>query len=250
MTKRFAYLLVVKFTNIKSKYYNNFISQSKCRNILNGKYDNGRIIQADSLEMTITDVDFYFILDSYNCQYEILEIYYSKYDYLPKQFIEFVLEKYVNKTKFKNVKDKEVEYTKEKNKFNSLYGMSVTNMIRDEVIFENKKGWSERKLTNDEIIKALENEKKKSFLSFAYGVWVTAFARNNLLKNVLKLDEFVIYCDTDSAKLKQGYNKKVIEEYNQFVINKIKHVSNELEIPLEKFEPEDVFGKKHMLRTF
>ena len=33
MSKRFAYLLVVKFKNIKCKYYNNFISQSKCRNI-------------------------------------------------------------------------------------------------------------------------------------------------------------------------------------------------------------------------
>lgn len=33
MSKRFAYLLIVKFKNIKSKYYNNFISQSKCRNI-------------------------------------------------------------------------------------------------------------------------------------------------------------------------------------------------------------------------
>lgn len=93
-------------------------------------------------------------------------------------------------------------------------------------------------------------KKRNHFCLLLIGVWVTAFARNNLLKNVIKLDEYVIYCDTDSAKLKQGYNKKVIEEYNNFVINKIKHVSEDLEIPLEKFEPEDVFGKKHMLRTF
>ena len=66
---------------------------------------------------------------------------------MPKQFIEFVLEKYVNKTQYKNVEGKEVEYAKEKNKFNALYGMSVTNMIRDEVIFDNKTGWSERPLT-------------------------------------------------------------------------------------------------------
>ena len=38
----------------------------------------------------------------------------------------------------------------------------------------------------------LEKEKKKSFLSFAYGVWVTAYARNNLLRNVLKLDKYVV----------------------------------------------------------
>lgn len=138
MSKRFAYLLVVKFKNLKCKYYNNFISQSKCRNIKGGRYDNGRIIQADELEMTITDIDFYFILDTYKCEYEIIECYFSKYNYLPKEFIEFVLEKYVNKTKYKNVEGMEVEYAKEKNKFNSLYGMSVTNMIRDEVIYDNK----------------------------------------------------------------------------------------------------------------
>ena len=250
MSKRFAYILVVKFKNIKCKYFNNFISQSKCRNIKGGKYDNGRIIEAEELETTITDIDFYFILESYNCQYEIEEIYYSKYDFLPKQFIEFVLEKYVNKTEFKNVEGKEVEYMKEKNKFNSLYGMSVTNMIRDEVIFDNKEGWFEKPLTNMEIISALQNEKKKGFLSFAYGVWVTAYARSNLLKNVIKLDEYVIYCDTDSMKLKQGYNKNVIEEYNNFVHKKIDYVSKTLEIPIEKFSPKDVFGERHILGVF
>lgn len=250
MSKRFAYILVVKFKNIKCKYFNNFISQSKCRNIKGGKYDNGRIIEAEELETTITDIDFYFILQSYNCQYEIEEIYYSKYNFLPKQFIEFVLEKYVNKTEFKNVEGKEVEYMKEKNKFNSLYGMSVTNMIRDEVIFDNKEGWTEKPLTNTEIISALQNEKKKGFLSFAYGVWVTAYARSNLLKNVIKLDEYVIYCDTDSMKLKQGYNKNVIDEYNNFVHKKIEYVSKTLEIPIEKFSPKDVFGERHILGVF
>ena len=168
MTKQFAYILVVRFTNIKCKYYNNFISQSKCRNISGARYDNGRIIQADSLEITLTDIDFYFILKTHKCKYKILECYYSKYDYLPIQFIKFILEKYVNKTKFKNVVGKEVEYALEKEKFNSLYGMSVTNNIRDEVIFDNEKLWSEEELTNEKIIEELETEKKKAFLSFSY----------------------------------------------------------------------------------
>ena len=33
MISRFAYIVVVRFTNIKSRYYNNFISLSKCRHI-------------------------------------------------------------------------------------------------------------------------------------------------------------------------------------------------------------------------
>ena len=121
MLDHFAYLLTVKFTNLKCKYYNNFISSSKCINLKGAKYDNGRIISADELEIILTDVDFKLILDSYECQYEILESWWSLYNYLPKQFINFVLDKYVAKTKYKGVVDKELEYQKEKGKFNALY---------------------------------------------------------------------------------------------------------------------------------
>lgn len=251
MLSRFAYILVVEFKNIKCKYYNNFISQSKCREIKRGKYDNGRVMEAESLTITLTDVDFYFLLDTYKYDsYEIKESYYSVYDYLPKQFIEFVLEKYVNKTAYKNVEGMEVEYAKEKNKFNALYGMSVTNMIRDEVLYDNVLDWTERELENTEIIAKLNEEKKKAFLSFSYGVWVTAYARSNLLKNVIQLDEQVVYCDTDSMKLKEGYDKTVIEKYNKFVIQKLKYVSKLLDIPYEKFSPKDSKGERHILGVF
>ena len=249
MINEFAYLLVIKFKNIKSKYLNNFISASKCEEIKNARYDNGRIISADEFIMTITDIDFRLYLESYEFEYEILESYFSKYNYLPKQFINFILEKYVNKTKYKNVDGKELEYNLEKAKFNSLYGMSVTNTIRNKVSFDGK-NWLEEEMTNDEIQSALLNEKKKCFLSFAYGVWVTAYARNNLLKNVMKLDEYTAYCDTDSLKATQGFDENIIKEYNEFVKRKINFVSKILDIPIEKFEPTDSVGNKHMLGLF
>ena len=249
MLENFAYLLVIKFKNVKSKLLNNYISKSKCEEIVNGKYDNGRVISADEFIMTITDVDFKLYRSCYSFDYEILESYYSVYNYLPKQFINFILQKYVNKTKFKNVEGKEVEYNLEKAKFNSLYGMSVTNTIRSKVIFDNNI-WYEEPMTNDEIITALNEEKKKCFLSFAYGVWVTAYARNNLIKNAIKLDKYVVYMDTDSLKLVNGFDENVINEYNEFVENKIKHVSNVLDIPLEKFAPTDTKGISHMLGLF
>lgn len=121
MTESFAYLLNVKFTNIKCKYYNNFISLSKVTRIKNGRYDNGRIISADEIEIILTDIDFKFILQTYTGRYEILESYYARYDYLPKDFINFILDKYVIKTEYKDVEGKEVEYAIEKSKFNSLY---------------------------------------------------------------------------------------------------------------------------------
>lgn len=250
MLTSFAYILKVKFKNLSCKYYNNFISQNKCLKIKGGSYDNGRIIKADEIEIIITDVDFYFILSTYNCEYEILESYFSKYNYLPKEYIEFILEKYVIKTKYKGIEEKKLEYNLEKAKFNSLYGMTVTNNIKDIVVFDNDLGWSEIPMKNDEILNSLEKEKKQGFLSFAYGVWVTAWARYNLLTNVIKNDEYCIYCDTDSMKLKEGFNSKAIDEYNKKVLDKIKLVSKELEIPFEKFAPVDSKGKQHIIGLF
>lgn len=250
MGKNTAYLLRIKFKKIKSKYYNNIISFSKCQNVTNVKIDNGRIISADTLEITITDVDLKLILLAYDIKsYEIIESYYSYYDYLPVDFIKFVLEKYVNKTKLKNVDGMEVEYMMSKNLFNSLYGMAVTNNISDKVIFENRIGWHEEELTNSEIIEGLYKEKEKAFLSFSYGVWCTAWARYNLLTCLLKLDKYVAYSDTDSLKLLEGYDKNVIDVYNQNVIKKIKKVCQDLELNEEDFSPSDIYGEKHTLRS-
>lgn len=128
--------------------------------------------------------------------------------------------------------------------------MSVTNTIRENVYYDTKKDWYSEDLTNNEILEKLQEEKKAAFLSFAYGVWITAYARNNLLRNVIKLDEYVIYCDTDSMKLKKGYDIEVINYYNNFVENKIKAVSKILNIDIDRFAPLDIKRKKKNVRCF
>ena len=236
MLYSFAWLLKVKLTNVDCKYRNNFISKSKCEYIVGGKYDNGRIMSAKELVITLTDVDLRLYKLCYKFDCEILESYYSMYDYLPKELIEFILDKYVSKTMLKGVEGKEIEYQKEKNKFNSIYGMCVTNTIRDEVSFKNGE-WFETEITNDEIIKKLKDEESKGFLSFAWGVWCTAYARNNLIKNIIKQDDFLVYSDTDSMKLLEGYDKDAIDEYNSFVERKIDIVSKRLKISRDAFAP-------------
>ena len=251
MSKRLAYLLVVRFKNVKCKYFNNFISASKCRNLKGAKYDNGRLISASEFEMTLTDIDFYFYLDTYECEYEILESYYSSVSYLPKTLIEFILDKYVGKTELKGVEGKEMEYGRIKSMYNSIYGMSVTNNIRDNVIYTDQDGtWEEIPLTNEEIIEKLNGEKKKAFLSFAYGVWVTAYARDNLLRRVIENDDYVVYCDTDSCKLVEGYNKEVFDNYNESVKNRIEFVCRVLKLDINKYAPFDIKGNKHTMGLF
>lgn len=251
MSKRLAYLLVVRFKNVKCRYYNNFISASKCRNLRGAKYDNGRLISASEFEMTLTDIDFYFYLDTYDLEYEILECYYSSMSYLPKTLIDFILDKYVGKTELKGVEGREMEYGRIKGMYNSIYGMSVTNNIRDNVIYDDSSGiWEEVPLTNDEIVEKLQSEKKKSFLSFAYGVWVTAYARDNLLRRVIANDDYVVYCDTDSCKIVDGYDKSVFEHYNKQVADRIAFVCKVLKLDINKYAPSDIKGNKHMMGLF
>jgi hypothetical protein len=193
MSDRYAYLIRVTFYNIRCKYYNNFISASKCNNITGYRLDNGRVIRADELSITLTDVDFRFICDTYDYDsYTITQCFESLYNYLPDKYINFILDKYVNKTKFKGVKGKEIEYALEKGKFNSIFGMTVTKMIRDEVSYSNEDGWIEQPLNDTRIFEKLMEEQRKSFLSFAWGVWCTetgwtqAWISNTLSMKVLE----------------------------------------------------------------
>ena len=252
MVDGFAYLMTVKIKNIKCKYFNNFISTSKCKEIKGyPNYDNGRIITAREITITLTDVDLRFILDAYSYDsYEIVESYYSMYQYLPIEYVNFILDKYVLKTTLKNVEGKELEYAREKGAFNSLYGMTVTNTIRAEVEFSNFEDWIIKPLTNDDITTKLYKDKKRGFLNFAWGVWCTAYARDNLLRRVLDLDGWVAYCDTDSCKVVPGYDKSVFDQYNQSVEAKIRKVSEERNIPFERFAPADIKGNSHLLGVF
>lgn len=247
----FAYIINIEFKNIKSNYFNNIISKSKAYYIENGVYDNGKIVSASLLKIVINEIDLKIIQEFYSFDdYNILEIYYANKSYLPYELLDFILDKYHNKTAYKNVSGKEYLYSIEKSKFNSLYGMCVTNNIKDNIEFNNDGLWTTKKISNFDILDKLSVERKKGFLSFAYGVWVTSYSRYNLLSNVRLLDEYVIYCDTDSMKLTDGYDINVIYNYNKSVDYKIKQVANFYKIDIKRFEPVDCKGIPHKIGLF
>lgn len=247
----FAYIINIEFKNIKSNYFNNIISKSKAYYIENGVYDNGKIVSASLLKIVINEIDLKIIQEFYSFDdYNILEIYYANKSYLPYELLDFILDKYHNKTAYKNVSGKEYLYSIEKSKFNSLYGMCVTNNIKDNIEFNNEGLWTTKKISNYDILDKLSVERKKGFLSFAYGVWVTSYSRYNLLSNVRLLDEYTIYCDTDSIKLTEGYDINVIYNYNKQVDDKIKQVANFYNIDIKRFEPDDRKGIQHKIGLF
>lgn len=176
-----AYLIHVKLFNVSCKYFNNFISQSKCIKIKKGRYDNGRIISAEEIEIILTDIDFKFLLKTYDFEYTFIECYYSIKNYLPVELINFILDKYIKKTELKNVIGYETEYMLQKNLFNSIYGMCVTNNIRNDVLFDNKE-WKDKILTNEEIIYLLKEEKEKAFLSFSWRCFCNSLCKKKFAR--------------------------------------------------------------------
>lgn len=196
-----------------------YISRDKCRNLV-GVYntiDNGRVLQADYLEMTITDVDLRIILEEYQGELLILEGWYSSYKKLPQSLIDEVIKYYRDKTELKGVAGQEVYYDKAKALLNSLYGMMAQDPVKHAILFQQVGDWEED-LEPDETI--LEKHNRKAFLAYQWGVWVTAWSRWELEQGI-KLAHGegcnFIYCDTDSVKYTgkidwTEYNEKKVAE--------------------------------------
>ena len=244
----------VKFYNFKSKLYNNYIPSSKCVGKKGCRYDNGRIIKGDEIEMCITDIDFEIIRESYNIEkIEYIDIYASYKKYLPKEIILFLLEYYNNKTKLKGIESQEYLYMKSKQKINSSFGCAVTNPLKQNYILdlENKENiWKNGEFSEKFIEQKLEQMKESfsTIFSFATGCWITAISRKGLWDIIKETDKDTVYYDTDSDKIKD-YKKylPVIENINKENYRKIEEVCDFYGIDIELFSPTDTKGKKHTL---
>ena len=244
LIKNYCVLVDLQFNNIKSTFlYEQIISYSKCRNVKNPLINNGRIVQADTLTITCTDIDFLNIKDFYkwdNMKIGLCYIY--KKDYLPKEFIKTILHLYKSKTELKGVDGKEVEYLHSKELLNSLYGMCVTSIVHDTINF-NGTEWTTENGNLDEELKNYNTDKNR-FLFYHWGVWCTAYARNNLYTGIKECKEDYIYSDTDSVKIYNADKHKIyFEEYNKWIVKKLEKCLNYHNIPLYFISPKTVKGE-------
>lgn len=182
-----------------------YLSLSKCRHIENALEDNGRILSADYLETTVTDIDLKIILQEYSfTDIKFYDVATARYGYLPEPLIKTICQYYHYKTEFKNVLGQELLYTKSKKKLNSLYGMCAQDPVKQSILFiEND--FKEQNANEAELLLAYN---KKAFLAYQWGVWVTAWARYRLEEGIQLAHGDVndpnapqfVYCDTDSVK--------------------------------------------------
>lgn len=196
-----AVLIRVAITNLRlaDEYFPApYFSKSKCRDVTNAQIDNGRILKADYLETTLTDVDLEIVEKEYAWDdFVILDCFHSTYGYLPKELRSVVNHYYEVKTSMKDVPGEEVYYMKTKNKLNGIYGMSAQNPIRDTYKYD---GWNFEIDDSESREELLLNSKKSAFFVYQWAVWVTAWARYRLHQGIWAVGDDFVYCDTDSVK--------------------------------------------------
>ena len=197
-----ALLMTIRLQHVRLKDgYNGdpYISYEKCRLCHGGIFDNGRILQAYELEMTVTDIDFYIITKDYEFEdLQVIELWASEYDFLPACFVKVITNYYEIKTRLKGDPEKDLEYNKVKALLNSLYGMMAMKTIRPKIIFRDG-GLHVDQSEDRETL--LEKAYRKPYSNYAWGVWVTAWARFRLWEGIQNVGRYsFVYCDTDSVK--------------------------------------------------
>lgn len=224
---RYCTIAYYAFENVKLKKGIPFpyIPYSKCIEFIAPSYEgrfkgkeycyNGRVLEADFIKIAMTNYDYQIFINQYDYDDEnvrVEDFYYSYKGFLPKELTNTVIEFFTLKSKLKGIDGKEYEYMKSKNKLNSLYGMIVTDIIRQENLFNDQ--WE--KGENSTLEEYYSN--RNNFLTYQWGLFVTAICRTNLQKAIDKIGLDCVYIDTDSIKY-VGKHDDVFEQINQEMID-------------------------------
>lgn len=256
----YSLLLDVTLYDIKPKKSMTYISTSKCydydKKVVNKKLkpawktDNGRLLSCKWVSMKITNIDLDIIEQCYDIgKIKFNKILRSKNDYLPREFIAFILELYANKTSYKDVIGKEAIYLAAKQMLNSLYGMMVTDIVPSDYDYDSDKGWTKASPTITDALDELHNKPYKNFTAYQHGVWITAYARRNLWKIILQMSDDVVYVDTDSVKY-IGEHEELFNKYNEEIVNKLKLSMSKFEFRFEATHPKTPKGKEKQIGIY
>lgn len=213
--------------------------------------ENGKVHRIHSGKMIITDIDYDIIRQAYNGEIKILRLWYSRAGRLDKRYVEFILDLYENKTSLKGIKDQEDLYIYSKQLINGIYGDFVSALCYDDTILEESGEWKEIVKTEAQINERLRELREKPWRlksSFAWGVWITAGARQDHFRLLSTIDKknHVVYYDTDSVYY-LGNHDKDIEAYNKWNKERCNKAMEELGIDPERTRPKDKNGKPHQL---
>ncbi len=246
----------IAFKNIRPRvHYEHIISSSKCRRCKNALIDNGRIVRADYLETTLTNIDLesverFYVWD----EMSVGNLRAYPMAYLPTPYVETVLDFYRLKTTLKGVAGKEAEYMKSKEDVNSLYGMMVTDPLRATYVYDQDNEGSEWDVEFPDYEQALHdyNESGQRFLAYQWGVFVTSYCRRIIYNAILELKDDYKYSDTDSVKFTNyEAHKGYFEKWNGHVRALLRKSADHHHLDFDSYyEPSTIKGEKKLLGAF
>lgn len=242
LLSNYCCLFDAEFTNLDGwEAPDHILSRSKCTVCINPILNNGRVITADRVITTMTEVDFESFRRFYKWEHmRVSNMRIYEKQYLPTAFVKAILKMYEDKTILKDVEGKEVEYLKSKGMINSAYGMCVTDIIRDEDTFTTE--WCSNKPNGEEAIEKY-NKNKNRFLFYPWGIWVTSYARRNLFTGILEFNDDYVYSDTDSIKVTNAENhREYLDRYNRVVKRKLLEACKHHGVPFEMTSPKTIKG--------
>lgn len=195
-----ALLMIVEFYGLSLRcWWDGFpyISSAKALGrVIEGREDNGRILEAAYVRLALTDIDYKIILQQYQAdRVEIVRAWSAGYGPMYDGIITLNKQLFKAKTELKGVKGQELYYAKAKEQLNAIYGMSCQNPVTDLLLFK-QFGYTPEGKPEEKLI---EKARKAAFLTYQLGVWTTANARAELRKFLNRAGDNAVYCDTDSV---------------------------------------------------
>lgn len=219
-----ACLACVRISGLRQKYTwwgFPYIPLAKTRGCVNFVNDNGRLLSAESLEITVTDIDMRIIAQEYEWDaLKVVDLYTANYGKLPSFLLDCIKKSYICKTSLKGVKGQELYYLKAKGDSNSYYGLTAQDPLQLDTLYTpyNDEIWRE---CSDDPQGSYEDRLPHIFLPYQWGVWTTAHTRRRLKIAQWAAGRNGVYCDTDSVKYlgeinMKGFNKKVTDLAKEF----------------------------------
>ena len=203
------------------------IQRYKCIQCEGDIVDNGRVISCDYMSIFWTEMDLKLWDEIYTAdKIWITNLEYSRKDYLPRWFTDFVYELFRDKCQLKN--GDPVIYQLKKGMLNSEYGNLVQKPVKvtikeDYTSADPGAIYKEAEDFNPEEEYEKHVKKFSSILPYDAGCWVTAYAQYDLfqLAKCIASDGLWLYSDTDSIYATK-WDEEKLDAYNKGEMQRLK----------------------------